>query len=329
MFLFDGKLEFAYPGFLYLLIPAVLLLFLRRREGARGAIAYSSLFLLHKLGRRPGGRIGLLSLVLFFLALASGIIALARPQIVNQLDYTTSSGVDIVIAFDLSGSMTTTDMQINGRAATRLDVAKAVITDFVGKRSNDRIGIVGFAGRPKMFSPLTLDHNIVQDHITRFSPSLISAPGTAVGSAIAAASSRLEERKDTKSKVIILVTDGASNVGALSPMEAATLAHKLNIKIYTVAVGTSRGLSIKDMGEEFDEETLKAISKLTGGEHFRAKDTQMFIDAFDSIDRLEKSEVKKQTIRREKEMFPWLVALAAALTSLGAIIEILRPRPSP
>lgn len=323
----DSILEFVYPGFLYLLIPAALLLFLRRREGASGSIAYGSLLILSKLGKKPGGRVGLLGSLLLVLALASGIIALARPQLVNERDFTKVSGIDILIAFDLSRSMNTRDMIIGNRRTDRLTAAKYVINDFISKRPDDRVGLVAFAGRPKIFSPLTLDHALVQSQIELFDPSLMMADGTAIGSAIAAASTRLEERKETKSKIIILVTDGASNSGDLSPEEAARLAAKLGIKIYTIAVGMDSDRA--GVGPEFDEETLKKIAQITGGEHFRARNTQMFVNAFDSIDRLEKSEAKQYTIRREHDLFPWFVALAAALTTLGAALEITRRRPAP
>lgn len=325
----DGNIEFAYPGLLYLLIPAVLLLFLRRRDGAGGSIAYGSLFLLSKLGRKPGGRIGFFSLLLIFLSIAAGIFALARPQVVNQTEHTKSSGIDIMIAFDLSGSMEQyNDMILNGRQTSRLHVAKLVVEDFIQKRPNDRIGIVGFAGKTKVFSPLTLDHDILRWQVARFNSSLIDSDGTAIGSAIAASSTRLQEQKDTKSKIIILVTDGASNVGELTPMEAANLAHKLGIKIYTIAIGADGRLTSLGVNE-FDEETLKAISALTGAEHFRAKSTQMFVNAFDSIDKLEKSEAIRLTIKRKHELFPWLIGLSVLLASLGGVIEVIRPRPAP
>lgn len=329
--LFDGTVEFAYPSFLYLLIPVVMLLFLRRREGASGSIAFSTLHFLAPWGKRPGGRVGLFGLLILILALAAGVIALARPQIVNEKEFTTASGIDILIAFDLSGSMETRDMVVNQRRVDRLTAAKLVIQNFITKRPDDRLGLVAFAGRPKMYSPLTLDHELVLSQIEQFDPQLMGVDGTAIGSAIAAAATRLQDRKDTKSKIIILVTDGASNSGELTPKEAATLAAKMGIKIYTIAVGTEGGRlgSLTSPKQEFDEDSLKEIAKITGGEHFRARDTQMFLDAFNSIDKLEKSEAKRHTIRREFDLFPWFVGLSAILMVLGIFVEIVRPRPAP
>lgn len=324
----EGSIEFVHPNFLYLLIPAVLLLFLRRREGSRGSIAFGSLFILARLGRKPGGRIGLPSLILIVMGIIAGIFALARPQVVNQIDYTKSSGIDIMIAFDLSFSMIEQDMIINRRLADRVEVAQLVVDDFIKKRPNDRIGLIAFSGKPKMFSPLTLDHDLLREQVSRLNVNLMQARGTAIGSAIAASSSRLQERKDTKSKIIILITDGASNSGELTPMEAANLAHTLGIKIYTIAIGADNP-RMGESASQFDEETLIAISKLTGGEHFRAKSTQMFVNAFSSIDRLEKSEASRHTIRKEKDLFPWLLGLCVLFSSLGCIVEIVRPRPAP
>lgn len=322
---------FLHPYYLYALIPVALLFFLRRREGSIGSITFGSLMLLKKLGKRPGGRIGWLSLSLLTLGLALGIIALARPQRINEQEFSTSSGIDMVIAFDLSGSMKAPDMVVNGRYVSRLIAGKLVISDFVQKRSNDRFGLVGFAARPKVFSPLTLDHAIVQEHIRDIDTDMMDADGTAIGSAIAAASTRLEERKETKSKVIVLVTDGASNSGELTPLEAAQLAKKLDIRIYTIALGTEDGRVPGLMGgkQEFDEETLKEIAKVTGGEHFRAQTTKMFVDAFNSIDKLEKTEAKRHTVRRVEELFPLILGMALALAALGLLLELLRPRPAP
>lgn len=322
----EGTFEFAHPNFLYLLIPAFLLLFLSRREGAGGSIAFGSLMILGRLGKKPGGRVGLLGSFIFFLALAAGVIGLARPQLVNEKEYTTTSGIDILIAFDLSTSMSESyDMAVNRQRTNRLTAAKLVVSEFITHRKDDRIGLVGFSARPKIFSPLTLDHALIHSQIERMVPQMMQMDGTAIGSALAAASSRLEERKDTKSKIIILVTDGASNSGELSPIEAAKLAAKLGIKIYTIAVGREDAGGVAN----FDENTLQQIAKLTGGEHFRARDTQMFVNAFDSINRLEKSEAKHHIVRKEHDLFPWLVALAAALTTLGALVEITRRRPAP
>ena len=327
----DLRLEFVYPFWLFLILPLFLLLFLRKKEGASGSITFSSVSFLKPFGKHPGGRVGLFSLLLLIAGMSAGIIALARPQLINEKDYTSSSGIDIVIAFDISESMETEDMALYQRRVNRLTVAKAVLSEFIDWRPNDRMGLVAFAARPKMYSPITLDHDIVKSQIALLNPKVIEARGTAIGSAIAAAATRLEDRKDTKSKIIILVTDGASNSGELTPLQAAKLAAKLGIKIYTIAIGTEGGRlsSLANPKQEFDEETLKEIAKVTHGAHFRAKNTQSFIDAFNSIDKLEKSEAKHYIVRREEDIFPYCIGLCALLVFSGLLLEILRPRPAP
>ncbi len=271
-------------------------------------------------------------------AAVSLVVALARPQFVNEKDVRKVSGIDIVVALDLSGSMSSTDMILNGSLAQRLTVSKFVITRFIESRPDDRIGIVGFAGKTKSLCPLTLDHDLVIDIIrktTLTDPrkrySTISEDGTAIGSAIAASSTRLEERDQTKSKIIILVTDGASNVGELSPIEAAAAAAKLGIRIYTVAVGSDPDAASysRISGDMFDEETLKKIASMTGGEHFRASDTNKFLLAFSSIDKLEKTEAEVQRIRSEKELFMYFLAAAASLLLAGLSLQVLMPNPAP
>lgn len=326
----ETVLQYLYPYYLYGLIPLLFLFFLRRKEGSIGSITFSSLAILKRFGKKPAGRIGFISLTLIVLSLATGIIALSRPQLVNEREFTKTSGIDIMIDFDLSGSMEMADMVVNNYRVSRLDAAKYVIREFIKGRPNDRFGIVGFAGKPKIFSPLTLDHFLVESHIKDFDPRMMNEDGTAIGSAIAAACTRLEERKDTKSKIIILVTDGASNSGELTPIEAAQLAAKLNIKIYTIAIGTESGrLQGAAARQEFDEETLIEIARITKGEHFRAKTTKMFVDAFSSIDALEKSEAQKHIIRKVKELFPIFSAFAVLFAILGIFTAIVRPRPAP
>ena len=163
-------------------------------------------------------------------------------------------------------------------------------------------------------------------------PDAISSDGTAIGSAIAAAATRLNSRKKTKSKVIILITDGVSNSGQLSPLEAASAAAKLGIRIYTIAVGTEEGQLGRGFqrGEDnFDEPTLKKIAATTGGEHFRATDTNKLLLAFSSIDELEKNEAKLYTIRKVREIFMYFLIAAGIFSALGMSCYVLKPTPAP
>ena len=230
--------QFAQPEWLYALPFILCLIILRRRRGAEGSITYPTVRFIASLARTPQSLAGKIGALCFVLAAAAIAIALARPQHVEDKTFRTVNGIDIMIAFDLSYSMETPDMVLNRMPINRLVAAKHVITQFVDSRPDDRIGIVGFAGKTKSFCPLTLDHALVNSIIRDFHPRMIQADGTAIGSAIAAAATRLDDRKETKSKIIILVTDGASNSGQISPLVAAENAAKLGIKIYTIAVGT-------------------------------------------------------------------------------------------
>ena len=249
--------QFAQPEWLYALPFILCLIILRRRRGAEGSITYPTVRFIASLARTPQSLAGKIGALCFVLAAAAIAIALARPQHVEDKTFRTVNGIDIMIAFDLSYSMETPDMVLNRMPINRLVAAKHVITQFVDSRPDDRIGIVGFAGKTKSFCPLTLDHALVNSIIRDFHPRMIQADGTAIGSAIAAAATRLDDRKNTKSKIIILVTDGASNSGQISPLVAAENAAKLGIKIYTIAVGTEEGTLANGMvvQSEFDEPT--------------------------------------------------------------------------
>lgn len=323
--------QFTYPGWLYLLPLLLALVILRRGRGADGSIDYPTIRFIRSLARKPESLAGRIGAVLLVLSAVLTVIALAQPKIVNEKTHRTVRGVDIMIDFDLSGSMDTPDMVLNGRQCDRLTAAKFVISHFIEQRPDDRIGIVGFAAKTKSFCPLTLDHLLAVNIIKRFTTQSISADGTAIGSAIAAAATRLENRKDTKSKIIILVTDGASNSGQISPIEAATAAAKLGIKIYTIAVGSEEGTIGNGLvaSQNFDEPTLRKIASITGGEHFRATDTNKLTLAFSSIDKLEKTEAKIYTTVTEKELFPYFLTAGGILALLGLSLQILRPNPAP
>lgn len=187
---------------------------------AENSITYPTVRFISSLARNPQSLAGKIGAICFVLAAATSP-SRWRAQKVEDKTFRTVNGIDIMIAFDLSYSMETPDMVLNRMPINRLVAAKHVITQFVDSRPDDRIGIVGFAGKTKSFCPLTLDHALVNGIIRDFHPRMIQADGTAIGSAIAAAATRLDDRKDTKSKIIILVTDGASNSGQISPLVAA------------------------------------------------------------------------------------------------------------
>lgn len=339
------EFTFAQPLWLWALPALLLFLFLRRRPGTTASLVHPTIRFAAAHLQRPASLAGRIGPILFALAMAALIIALARPQWKNQHTEETVSGIDIMIACDLSGSMASQDMLFTatdslGRkqraAIDRLTAAKYVISEFIAGRPNDRIGLVAFAGKAKLCSPLTLDHGIVSYIIREFyladdrRPGYIAEDGTAIGTAIASAALRLNERKETKSKVIILVTDGMSNRGSISPIDAAKQAAELGIKIFTIAIGKDERLSRYTANvDTFDEKTLKEIARITGGQFYRASSGARLQKAFESIDKLEKTEAKKRTLISYDELFIWPLTAAALFLALGTALNFARPKPAP
>ncbi|MCU0778328.1 MAG: VWA domain-containing protein [Akkermansiaceae bacterium] len=330
--------RFAHPGWLLLLLPALLLMFLRRGRGPDAAVLFPNLSVLVSLGRRVRRTAGGLGLPLAFIALFLAIVTMARPVWRNEFQNRSASGIDIMIAFDVSLSMDIDDFIENGNRVKRIDVAKAVVDDFISRRPDDRIGLVAFAGRPRDASPITLDHKWLRSALgelrlnDQFDRGTIKEQGTAIGSALAAASSRLDAR-DAKSKIIVLITDGASNSGKISPIEAAEHAKTLGIKIYTIAIGTKEGRVDRSIMrfpyQEFDIPTLKKIASLTGAEHYWAQNLKALRETFTTIDQLEKTEAKTLTVIEDTELFPWFLGLTL-LAALGSVTLLaLNPPPSP
>ncbi len=317
-----------------LLIPP--LLFLRNTRGSDAGVDFPSLAILATVGSTPRERFGSFTPLLICLALLAGILALARPQWRNSYTARTASGIDILIALDFSRSMEIDDF-VDGDKRTRfpqrrIDAAKNVIESFIAQRPDDRIGMVAFGVQPYSVSPITLDHNWLVSNMQRMRLGDIKADGTAIGSAIAASTTRLTKRQ-AKSKIIVLVTDGDSNSGRLDPVQAARLAATLNVRVYTVAIGSVGGrLSPRRTSvprQEFDTDTLRKIARITGAEYYHATTTEGLRDTFASINDLEKSDVKRQTVVDAVELYPWCIGA----TFLGAFFSLsafaLNPPPAP
>ena len=339
------------PAWLWALLLLLPLLLLRRRSGSVTGISHPTLRFLAGQLPRPRTLAGRLGPVCLVLAAAALVIALARPQWRNEHEEQKVSGIDIMIACDLSGSMSISDMVFaakddSGRnvryTVDRLRASKHVINEFIASRPNDRIGLVAFAGKAKLCSPLTLDHAIVRYIIDQFylaepgdfgraaRPGYISEDGTAIGTAIAAAATRLDERKETKSKVIILVTDGVNNSGSISPTDAAQQAALLGIKIFTIAIGKDERLSRYTANvDTFDEKTLREIARLTGGRFYRAGSGAQLQKAFRSIDKLDQTNATRRKLISYEERFIDPLALAGLLLLIGATVSFLRPKPAP
>jgi Ca-activated chloride channel family protein len=322
-------LTFAHPWFLLLLLLLPVAAWWRGRQGKPAAFLYSSVQLVSGVANISHSSAGRVLAALRWLMLALFIIGLARPQFVESETAVKASGIDIVVAIDLSGSMEAEDFELNRQRVNRLTIAKDVLKKFVEKRPGDRIGLVAFAGKAYVAAPLTLDHDFLQMNIERLELHTIE-DGTAIGSGMSAAINRLRELK-SKSKIVILMTDGVNNAGKVPPLTAAEAAQALGIKVYTIGVGT-HGLAPVPRGVDFfgrkvygqaevdiDEKTLTAVAQKTGGEYFRADNTDTLRKIYERIDTLEKSEVETKKYVHIKELFHWVVAPGLGLL----LIEVL------
>jgi Ca-activated chloride channel family protein len=314
----ETSFSLANPWALLLLLLIPILALIRSRSGRQGAVIFSSLHILERLGPLSKGRAGGFRLVFLLLTLAAVIAALSRPQWVNKTESVSESGVEMILAIDVSLSMKVDGdgFTIEGHPVNRLMAAKKVTRDFIRRRTTDRIGILAFAGRPYLASPLTLSKSWLEgpQGLGRVQIGLVE-DGTAIGSAIAAAARRLDKRP-SKSKIIVLLTDGVNNSGKLSPIEAANMAKTLGIRVYTIAVGSYGNHVIQTpygpqrLRQEFDEKTLKEIATIADGEYFRAEDTSGLERIFELIDEMEKTEILRQTRVETDELFHWFAAAA-------------------
>lgn len=331
-------IRFAQPGWLLLLVPAFLLVVLRRGRGVDAAVVFPNLSVLISLGTRTRSLAGGIGLSMALVALVSAIVGMARPVWRDEFQSRTASGIDIMIAMDVSLSMDIDDFVDRGERVKRIEVAKMVVDDFISRRPDDRMGLVAFAGRPRDASPVTLDHKWLRNALgelrlnDQFDRGTVKDQGTAIGSALAAAASRLEAR-DAKSKIIVLITDGANNSGKISPLEAAEHAKTLGIRIYTIAIGTREGRVDRSIMrfpyQEFDLPTLQKIATLTGAEHYWAQDLESLRQTFSTIDQLEKTDAKSFHVIDDTEWFQWFLGLAL-LAALGSVTMLaLNPPPRP
>lgn len=335
--LLPDNFRFESPHWLWLLLLVPLLALLQGRAARLSAVRFSSLHLLHGLGSRTRKALGGLVGSLLFVSFAAGVVALAGPQSLRTEEKVEESGVEIFLTLDLSLSMSIKDMVIGDQKVSRLDVAKKVTREFIRGRRTDRIGFVVFAGRPYLASPLTLDQDWLMMTLERIGFNQTNDMGTAIGSALTVASKRLTSR-EAKSKIIILVTDGANNSGKVSPQEAAKVAKTLGIKVYTVAIGTEgyhqvpipsptgQAIGVK---QEFDEETLKQVAATTNGKFFQARDGAALEKIFTEIDQLEKTKlnIHRNTLIDERYQWPLSVGAACGLLSLLLGQTLLRRNP--
>ena len=331
-------MRLASPWWLLLLALLPLLLPRGSRPERQAAVRYPTLATLLAVAPGGGGRRRLVLGVLRAVALGLVALALARPQAGSAATKLHREGVDVVLAVDVSGSMLAEDFQLAGGRANRLAAVKEVVKEFVAARPEDRIGLVVFAARPYTQSPLTLDHGWLLQNLARAEIGMIE-DGTAVGSALATAVNRLRA-STAKSKFVVLLTDGQSNAGRITPQTAADAAKALGIKVYTVGAG-SRGLApfptqdlfggtvYRPVQVDIDEETLKKVAATTGARYFRATDTASLRDVYAEIDRSEKTPYEAPQYLDYRELYPWLLwpALACLLLEMGLGETVLRKLP--
>lgn len=322
LFNYFNDITFGQPWFfaLFALLPLLIVWYVLKGNRKQGAIIISDT-------GAPGlsswkNSLRHLPFMLRLLALSCIIIALAQPQTKYELQQTEGEGVDVVLCIDVSGSMTAQDLQPN-----RLEAAKQVAADFVKKRTADRIGVVIFAGESFTQCPITTDHNVLLTAIENIHNGLLE-DGTAIGSGLGTSVDRIRNSK-SKSKVIILLTDGENNGGLIDPRTAKEIAKAFAIKVYTIGVGTEGyapqpintplGVQMQNVKVTIDEKLMREIATETGGKYFRAMDNEGLKSIYNEIDRLEKSKVEISTLVRSNEkFFPFVIAALALI-----LLEIL------
>lgn len=328
-------MTFLHPHLLWLLLllPVLLLFYVLWRRKQQASLRMPSLHFLDGVG--GGVRVYLRHsvFVLRLLALGLIIIALARPQSSSSWSEDRVEGIDIMLTMDISTSMLAMDFQPN-----RVEAAKEVAMRFVANRPNDNIGLVVFAGESFTACPLTQDHATLINRLRSMTPGIIEDQ-TAIGSGIATAIGRLKESK-AKSKVIILLTDGANNTGNISPKMAADLAKTFGISIYTIGVGSGAGEApypietpfgtvVRNMPVDLDEPTMRQIAEISGGAYFRATDNESLSAIYKKIDQLEKTKLSTRNYHTTYEEFFIFVLVAALLLLIEFILRSTLFRTNP
>ncbi|SHL83755.1 Ca-activated chloride channel family protein [Chitinophaga jiangningensis] len=321
------NIEFAHPAFfwLLLLVPVMVYWYISRRKKQQGVMMLSSLQGLKGFPVSWKVRFRPLLLVFRLLAFTALVAALARPQTSNTSENIDSEGIDIVMAIDISGSMLAQDLQPN-----RLEAAKNVAMDFVDKRISDRIGLVVFSGESFTQCPITTDHGVLKSQIMQVKSGMLQ-DGTAIGMGLATSVDRLRG-SNAKSKVIILLTDGVNNTGLVDPLTALEIAKAFKIRVYTIGVGTigkapfpmpmpdgSVQTVMQDV--QIDEPLMKKISKETGGQYFRATNTDDLKHVYDEIDQMEKTKVEITSYKKFAEHFFLFAFIALACILIEVVLR--------
>ncbi len=316
-----NHITFAHPYLLLLLlvIPLMTVWYVLRYRKQKPALQFSNITLFKGVHKTFRQRAYPLLFILRMVAVGAIIVALARPQSMLSRQEMKVEGIDIVLTMDISGSMLAEDFKPN-----RLEAAKTVASDFINGRKNDRIGLVVFSGEAFTQVPLTIDHNVLLKQLSSLKSGIIK-DGTALGDGLATAINRIKD-SEAKSKVIILLTDGINNQGAVDPQSAAEIAALYNIRLYTIGVGT-KGMApypvrdpfgrirYQNIPVELDETLLTQMAESTvDGQYFRATNKKSLQQIFDQIDEMEKSKIDvTQYAQTKDEYMGWLILAALAL----------------
>lgn len=309
-----SNVQFANPQFFWLLLMVPLLILWQWRIGSKKKVnlqlSSSDGFQNYKKTFRQN--IGWLPFFSRLMAVMLIVIALARPQSSSQAQEVTTEGISIVLAMDISGSMLAEDFKPN-----RIEASKSVALDFIDQRPNDLIGLVIFSGESFTQCPITSDHAVVKNLMKDIQSGML-VDGTSIGEGLATAVNRLKDAK-TKSKVVILLTDGVNNAGSIAPLTAGEIAKTYGIRVYTIGVGTKGmapypfktpfGIQYQNMEVQIDEAVMKQISDATDGKYFRATGNSKLKEVYKEIDKLEKTKIEVTEFRRHsEEYFPYAVA---------------------
>lgn len=339
--------EFQYPIFFILLLLIPLLMVLRGGTGRRAALTFSSIALTQSLSRNARSSAGRVLLFMRLLALALLIVAIARPRIGEGHSEVEASGIDIMLAVDVSGSMAGLDFATEDDVVTRLDVVIDVVSGFIEKRNNDRLGLMIFAKEPYLISPPTLNHGWLISNLERIRLGVIDATRTGIGTAIGMCTNRMREIK-AKSRIVILLTDGEETSHVLEPIPAAEAAKVYDIKIYTIAAGRTGRVfqaNLNEQGEiqhdrfgriagsyvesNVDEAMLKKVAEITQGQFFHATDREELENIYDAIDELEKTEIKLRHYSTYEEIFFYFALPALGFLLLEQLLSKTRFRRIP
>lgn len=324
---------FRYPWAFLLLALIPLLLHLRYSRRRRAAVRTSDAGVMAAV--TPGWTVLAQPVLplLYACACILLVVALARPQRGIEESSVRTEGIDIVLSVDVSTSMLAEDFADSGQPINRIGAAKEVLQAFIENRPHDRMGLVAFAAMPFTMAPLTMDHGWLLQQVQRLETGVLP-DGTAIGSGLAAAINRLRD-STAASRIVVLLTDGVNNAGEISPLNAAASAEALGIKVYTVGAGTDGlvrvpvrdpfgGTQYIRQPSEIDEETLKEMARITGGQYFRARDLEGLRRVYEEIDQLEKTEITIDQYRYFEERFAPFLAFALGLLALEKLLSVSR-----